>query len=76
MNVFHRAAEIAHHTISPFTSTADCVRAVDVDCKEVARKEVDTLVSILPPQFCRCDSRGHRVTFLLMLAAMRDAGDL
>lgn len=71
MNVFHRAAEIAHLTISPFTSMADCVRAVDV-----AHKEVATLVSMLPPQFCRCDSRGHRVTFLLMLAAMRDAGDL
>mgnify|MGYP003462036123 FL=1 len=64
MNVFHRAAEIASESDSPIWY-----------CLMLTGETRPTLSHLLPP-FSFCENREHRVTFLLLLAAMRDTGDL
>ena len=64
MNVFHKAAEIASGSDEPVWR-----------CMMIAGGHRSLLRDVVPPSSF-CDDRGHRVMFLLMLAAMRDAGDL
>ena len=64
MNVFHRAAEIASGTDLPMWR-----------CLVLAGGAASTLRQVLHP-LSFCENREHRVTFLLLLAAMRDTGDL
>ena len=62
-NIFHRAAEIASGSDEPMWR-----------CLVIAGGHRSLLDVIPPSSFCY--NRDHRVMFLLMLAAMRDAGDL
>lgn len=70
MNVFHRAAEIASGRDEPVWR-----------CLMIAgghrslRDGIPLLRDVIPP-LSFCENRAHRVTLLLLLAAMRDAGDL
>lgn len=66
MNVFHRAAEIASGSDEPVWR-----------CLMIAggHRSLRSIRDFIPPSSF-CDNRGHRVMFLLMLAAMRDAGYL
>lgn len=70
MNVFHRAAEIASGRDEP---TWRCLMIAGGH--KSFRNVIPLLRDVIPP-FSICENRGHRVMFLLMLAAMRDAGDL
>ena len=64
MNIFHRAAEIASGADLPMWR-----------CLVLAGGTTLKLSRVLPP-LAFCENREHRVTFLLLLAAMHDAGDI